>query len=251
MVDQDVIDTLRRLGEARMAEGVRIHELTDHALSLVRNDSRPDRLEAIGSWDKTGDRASRTLGCLIEAQLLSKQRTEESRRACFKDSGPELHARQKNVAHCQNPSMIDPPKLDSSRSRSVHSSTAGCEQACDRAAARPLSRETPTSYIEQRRRGEVFHRWSERGISREAAVNKSHKEAVLQRKSIFLYMAERRLIRPRANHRDCDRFYQGSGRSSNGSGSTSALHKLFDKYRGIPASLMFVECPLLTWDTYR
>lgn len=246
MADHDIIDTLRRLGKARTAEGVQIHELTDHALSLVRNDSRPDGLEDFGSWGKIEDRANRTLECLIKAQLLSNRRTEESYRECFKDSGPDLHARQKEVAHCHNPSMMDPPKLDSSLTRSTQSSLPGYEQARDPAAIEALSRKPPTSYTEQNRRAEGFHPWPERSISREAAVNKAHEESVLQRKSIFLYMAERRQMRAQANHRECDRFYQGSGRSSNVSGSTSALNKLFDNYRGGFAISVFVEYQLLT-----
>ena len=85
------------------------------------------------------------------------------------------------------------------------------------------------------RKGQGFHPCPERGISTKEAINKAHEEAIAQRKGIFLYMAERRLIRPRANQSEFDRFYQGgtSSKPPGGAGATSSLNKLFDKYRGI------------------
>ena len=71
-----------------------------------------------------------------------------------------------------------------------------------------------------------------KGVSTKDAIDKAHREAVAQGKSIFLYMAEQRLIRPRADRVAIDRFFQGVNHGpSSGSGST-LLNKLFDKYRG-------------------
>ena len=117
-------------------------------------------------------------------------------------------------------------------SRSAHASAPCFERAPESIATTALTTEASTRNVKQKRSGRGFQPWPGRGITRKAAVEKAHEEAVKQRKSIFLYMAERRLIRPQANQEDSDRFFQSSSRTSNGSGTTSSLNKLFDKYRG-------------------
>jgi hypothetical protein len=134
------------------------------------------------------------------------------------------------------------------KSRSTCSSTPSFEEAADPAAIRARTRNTPTRYIERRRSGGDYHPWPERGISRTAAIENAHKNALAQRKSFFLYMAERRLVRPRADLSVHDRFYQGSNKQPSGSGSTSSLNKLFDKYRGIPANVPITKYLMLTGD---
>ncbi len=132
--------------------------------------------------------------------------------------------------------------------RSTCSSTPSLEEATDPAAIRARTRNTPTRYIERRRSGGDYHPWPERGISRTAAIENVHKNALAQRKSFFLYIAEQRLVRPRADLSVHDRFYQGSNKPSSGSGSTSSLNKLFDKYRGIPANVPITKYLMLTRD---
>ena len=136
------------------------------------------------------------------------------------------------------------------RSRSTRLPANGPQRAPDTTAMRALARDPRTDNVNHQRRGEGFHPWPERGISTKDAIDKAHEEARRQRKGIFLYMAERRLIRPRANQSEFNRFYQGgsSSKPSGGAGITSSLNKLFDKYRGVAATCVCVNYQILTRD---
>ena len=110
-----------------------------------------------------------------------------------------------------------------------------------------LHKDCSRRYNEQKRTGPGNGPWPGRGITPRDAIDKAHEEAVAQRKGIFLYMAERRLIRPRANYWVGNRFFQSANNGpSSGSGITSSLNKLFDKYRGIPALYLTMKCLRLT-----
>ena len=86
---------------------------------------------------------------------------------------------------------------------------------------------------EAKRRRKLLGRYVPPSIKPAMTIIDAIDEAVNQRKSYFLYMAELRRARTQANKRSLvSRFFQSSNGSSGASGSTAALNRLFDKYRG-------------------
>ena len=271
MADQNVVDALNRLLEAEAPEGT-LHQLVNHALHLISEQIRTEGPKFSDSKDISNAQPVQTLRHLIEAELLAKRTTEElsqqpesqsdgssgfraplgevlenvttHREITHSETMPSIEqgidpnsrpmTRDKNNPRTLSDIYTSKDKEMSRRSRSSLPRQPALQQASDTAATRALLRNPATGYIEQKRRGEGYHPWPERGISTKDAIDKAHEEARRQRKGIFLYMAERRLIRPRANQSQFDRFYQGgsSSKPSSGAGITSSLNKLFDKYRG-------------------
>lgn len=286
MAENHMMDTLGRLGKAKTAEGEQICQLVDHALGLIRQNIRLDRPEALGLEQQIDAQAKDSLRHLIETQLQWKRFSGESSQECSIEFDSGLNVNQE-ITPLRRHLVLDPPNV---KSRSLYSndtllhprsssSLANCygskvqrstipeadgaydETLVNRipgmsvdskpATTRAQTRHTPMRYMERRANEGDHHPWPERGISRTAAIENAHRNALAQRKSFFLYMAERRLVRPRADLSVHDRFYQGSNKPSSGSGSTSSLNKLFDKYRGIPSNVPITKYLVLTGDIHR
>ena len=96
------------------------------------------------------------------------------------------------------------------------------------------------------------------GMSPQKALEYAKKEAFRQRKSLSVYLEERRAIRTRikegkpftnSNLFDHSFFQSSNGlSSSSGTATTSALNKLFDKYRG--TSSLLTSYPYVTMLIY-
>ena len=89
---------------------------------------------------------------------------------------------------------------------------------------------------------EAEEHWSEKTCGFQEALEHAREEALEQRKSYFVYIAERRAIRTRLNNSarytanlesSGLRFFQSANGSSNPTSATTILTKLFDKYRGM------------------
>lgn len=195
--------------------------------------STPSFLERSDCPSKINEEADHMLTPSVEADkhhpepTLTKQFTSTG---CVPQT-PRLTTRQLSLPPTPRPAALKPPPTP--RLKSLEYSPVPIQPSRHKYSSESESLSTPGGNF-HKRYSRNNHRHSKSLRERICTIEGAEDEALRQRKSLYLFLLERRALRAKADKKMSEsRHFQSSSGASGASNLTSTLNKLFDRYRGL------------------